>query len=321
MKRMVRMCSSAQSRMIKRTLFLSVLLGFCLSARAAMYVIPGPGNDIIGRTRLVEAKAGERLGEIGMRTGTGYYAMQAANPDIDPYKHLSEGSKVVIPNEFILPPGPRTGIVINLPEFRLYYYLPGQNIVMTFPIGIGRDGGFESGGWGTPVGMTKVIKKTAFPTWHPTQHVRDYAASQGTPIPAEFPPGPDNPLGEYAMYLGWPAILIHGTNSPAFIGTRASAGCIRMMPEAIKALFQAVPVGTTVRVINQPFKAGWRNRQLYVEAHLPLDEEQGVYNETLSSLVSIVAQETQGHEVAVSWSAVRSTAAQTTGIPQVVSLN
>lgn len=302
---------------------LVVLLSFLLSisAEAATYVMPSPGNDIVGHAQVVEARSGERLGDICVRMGIGYYAIQAANPNIDPYEYLDEGTQVIIPSEYVLPPGPRSGIVINLPEFRLYYYPAGQNIVVTYPIGIGRNGGFQSMGWGTPVGVTKVIKKVAHPTWHPTQHVRDYAASQGTPIPAEFPPGPDNPLGEYAMYLGWPAILIHGTNSPAYIGTRASAGCIRMMPAAIKELFGIVPVGTSVRVINQPFKAGWRQQQLYVEAHLPLDEEQGVYNETLSSLVSIVAQETQGHDTVVSWSAVRNTADKTTGIPQVVSLN
>ena len=296
------------------TLLLSLLLSLPLQAKT--YVIPSRNNDIVGHAILVEAHSGERLGEIGMRMGMGYYAMQAANPNIDPYEHLRSGKEVVIPSEFILPPGPRVGIVINLPEFRLYYYPPGQNIVMTYPIGIGRQGV-----WGTPMGVTSVIKKTAHPSWYPTQHVRDHAAEQGTPIPAYFPPGPDNPLGEYAMYLGWPTILIHGTNLPDFIGTRISAGCVRMMPDAIKALFEVVPVGTPVRVINQPFKAGWRNQKLYVEAHLPLDEEQGVYNETLSSLVSVVAEATQNKPTAVSWSTVRNVAAETTGIPSVVSMN
>lgn len=300
---------------MKRASLFSALYALCLLSNAATYVIPSHGGDIVGRVRTVEAESGERLGEIGMRTETGYYAIQAANPKIDPYENLSSGQDVTIPGEFILPPGPREGIVINLPEFRLYYYPPGQNVVMTFPMRIGR-----AGEWASPVGNTKVVKKVAFPTWYPTQHVRDYAASQGTPIPAVFPPGPDNPLGEYALYLSWSTYLIHGTNTPAFIGTRASAGCIGMMPAAIKQLFFAVPIGTPVRVINQPFKAGWKNNQLYLEAHLPLDEEQGVYNETLSSVVGIVAHEAQAHNVAVNWTIVRDVVAQTTGIPQVVSM-
>lgn len=300
----------------KVVLLAGILLSFFGMAKAATYVIPGQGDDIVGHTQIIGAREGERLGEIGMRMGIGYYAMQAANPKIDPYKHLSSGKQVVVPSEYILPPGPREGIVINLPEFRLYYFPPGQNIVVTFPIGIGREGV-----WGTPLGVTKVVNKKANPSWYPTQHVRDHAAEQGTPIPDYFPPGPDNPLGEYALYLGWPTILIHGTNLPDFIGTRISAGCIRMMPNAIKSLFQMVPIGTPVRVINQPFKSGWRNQRIYLEAHLPLDEEQGVYSESLSSVVRIVAQEAQEKSAAISWSAVRSVASQTLGIPQVVSLN
>lgn len=301
--------------MKKLTLYTTLLLGlfYWLPASATEYVLPSSG-DLVGHTRVVQAKSGERLGDIGMRNSMGYYEMQAANPNIDPYKFLGEGTEIVIPSQFILPPGPRQGIVINLPEFRLYYYLPGQNVVATFPIGIGREGV-----WGTPVGVTKVIRKKEAPPWNPTQHVRDYAASQGVYVRPHFEGGsPDNPLGNYAMYLGWPTILIHGTIQPDFIGTRITAACIRLMPADIKELFQMVPVGTQVRVINQPFKSGWSNGDLYVEAHLPLDEEQGVYNETLSNLVSIVTQETQAHPTMVSWSTVRDTAAQTTGIPQVV---
>jgi len=296
---------------------LSVFLGtlfVAFSVNAKTFPLPTQG-DIVGEVRTVEAHAGERLGDVGMRTGMGYYEMQAANPDVDPYDTLG-GKDIVIPSEYILPPGPRQGIVINLPEFRLYYYPEGTGTVMTFPIGIGREGV-----WGTPIGVTKIIKKKADPSWYPTQHVRDYAASQGTPIPGFFPPGPDNPLGQYAMYLGWPTILIHGTNVPNFIGTRISGGCIRMMPNAIQALFQSVPIGTTVRVINQPFKAGWSNQHLYLEAHLPLDEEQGVYNATLSSLVDVVTQNTQSRATVIDWSQVQDVAAQTTGIPTIVSLN
>lgn len=292
------------------TLF-SVLWGGL--ANAATYVLPPVGSDIIGRVEVVEARSGERLGDVGMRTETGYYAIQAANPDIHPYDRLSSGQSVIIPHEYILPPGPRVGIVINLPEFRLYYYPPGQNIVVTYPIGIGREGV-----WGTPVGVTKIINKKADPAWYPTQHVKEHAAAQGTPIPDYFPPGPDNPLGEYALYLGWPSILIHGTNLNEFIGTRISAGCIRMMNPQIKNLFSMVSIGTSVRVINQPYKAGWKNHSLYFEAHLPLDEEQGVYNETLSSAVRIIQQEAQNPPTPVNWASVRNITEQTTGIPQVI---
>jgi len=290
----------------------ALLWGMSPIGIAKTFVLPSQG-DIVGHVAVVEARAGERLGDIGMRTGTGYYAMQAANPSINPYQHLSGGTRVVIPGQFILPPGPRQGIVINLAEFRLYYYPPGQNIVVTEPIGIGREGV-----WGTPVGVTKVVDKEKDPAWRPTENVRAEAARQGTPIPDYFPPGPDNPLGNYAIRLGWPAYLIHGTNRPDFIGTRISAGCIRLMPEAIEGLYPLVPIGTTVRIMNQPFKAGWSKGRLYLEAHLPLDEEQHQYKVSLAGVVNVVSQQTQRRPVVVNWTQVRNVAQQTTGIPQII---
>ena len=108
----------------------------------------------------------------------------------------------------------RFGIVINLGEQRLYYY-PRPGEVLTYPIGVSRDG------YETPLGTTHVTRKKENPTWWPTRSARE----EDPTLDKVVPPGPDNPLGTHALYLGWPAYLIHGTNEPFGIGRRVSRGC------------------------------------------------------------------------------------------------
>jgi hypothetical protein len=158
----------------------------------------------------------------------------------------------------------RSGIVINLAALRMYYFPPRKpgelQTVVTHPIGIGRVG------WSTPLGATKVTSKRENPVWHPPASVRKEHAADGDPLPARVPAGPDNPLGKYAMNLGWPSYLIHGTNQPYGVGIRASHGCIRMYPEDIAALYDDIPVGTKVTVVNQPMLYGRRGDQIYLQS-------------------------------------------------------
>lgn len=240
-------------------LFFSVLF-MTEQALAQRFILPGASNDVIGSNKTIFARDGQTLADIGRENGVGYYEMVNANPHISPVRRLSTAWKVLIPGQFILPPGERKGIVINLAELRLYYYPEGTNIVITHPVGIGKENG-----WETPTGVTKVIKKEEDPIWRPTVRVRAEAARRGYPIPKVFPPGPDNPLGRHLLRLGWHTYLIHGTNQVQSIGGRVSAGCIRLLPDAIQELYDMVPVGTQVRVINQPFKAGWSKGRLYLK--------------------------------------------------------
>ena len=136
---------------------------------------------------------------------------------------------------------------------------------MTFPVGIGRMD------WSTPLGVTRVKIKIADPAWYPPASIRDEHTSDGNPLPDKIAPGPDNPLGQYALQLALPGYLIHGTNRPYGVGMRVSHGCVRLYPEDISRLFDAVSVGTPVRIINQPYKAGWYHGVLYFEAHPPLE--------------------------------------------------
>ncbi|STX51741.1 putative ErfK/YbiS/YcfS/YnhG family protein precursor [Legionella busanensis] len=234
-------------------------------------------SDLIGKVQYATVQAGETLSDVGIRYDIGYHEMVQANPKLDPLRPLYPQTQVIIPSQYILPPGPHQGLVINLAEFRLYYYVPGDNIVITMPVGIGREG------WKTPIGVTKIIAKERDPHWRPTANVRAEAARHGTPIPQEFPPGEGNPLGRHVLRLGWPTYLIHGTNRRDIVGSRVSAGCIRMMPEDIESLFDYVKVGTSVRVINEPVKLGYANGAIFLEAHPLLVEQQGT---NLSKLVA-----------------------------------
>jgi len=119
----------------------------------------------------------------------------------------------------------------------------------------------------TPLGETRIVRKTPNPVWRPSQDIREEHAADGNWLPAEVPAGPDNPLGKFALYLGLRGgYLIHGTNKPWGIGMRVSHGCIRMVPEDIESLYAQVAVGTPVRIIDQRYLVGWRDKVPYLQA-------------------------------------------------------
>jgi L,D-transpeptidase ErfK/SrfK len=227
-------------------------------------------DDVVGELQVTRASAEDTLSDIARRFNLGYDELVRANPGVDPWLPR-EGTAVVLPTRFVLPQAPRKGIVINLAAQRLYYFPPRQagepQTVITHPIGIGRVG------WATPLGTTKVTAKAADPWWYPPISVRREHAAEGDPLPAKVPPGPDNPLGRYKLTLGWPSYLIHGTNNPYGVGMRTSHGCIRMYPEDIAGLFDAIPVGTPVAVVNQPLVYGWQGESLYLQSFPALEDD------------------------------------------------
>ena len=195
----------------------------------------------------------EDLLEVARGDELGLIELMAANPGIDPWLP-GRNTHLLLPTMHILPVGPRKGIVINTAELRLYYY-DAEDGYFSFPLGVGRDG------YLTPVGSTKIVRKQEKPSWYLTpSEIRDHPE-----LPPVIPPGEDNPLGDYAMYLGWHSYLIHGTNTPWGIGRRTSRGCIRMYPEDIEWLFHKVPIGTQVTVVDQPVKLGWKDGELYIQ--------------------------------------------------------
>lgn len=248
-----------------RALMAGVLLLACVSAaRAAIYELPEEGSDVVGATTTVIANYEDTLIDLARTYGVGYEDIVRANPDVDVWIP-GAGTEVVLPTRYILPPGPRAGVVLNLAEYRLYYYpepKPGETpVVMTYPISIGRQD------WETPLGQARVTAKAVNPTWYPPQSVRDEHAAEGRPLARVVPPGPENPLGSRAMRLSLPGYLIHGTNRPAGVGMRVTHGCIRMFPEDIEYLFELIPIDTQVRIINEPVKIGWQGDDLLIEVH------------------------------------------------------
>lgn len=224
-----------------------------------------PDQQVVGRIHQIEAQFQDTFADLGEVYGFGQREMEAANPGIDPWLP-GEGVEITLPGKHILPDAPREGIVVNLPEYRLYFYPPDGRRVITYPVGIGREG------WSSPIGTTRVARKEANPSWYPPQSIREEYARNGEILPAVVPPGPDNPMGPYKMNLALGAYVIHGTNKNYGIGMRVSAGCFRLRNEDITRLFPLVPIGTQVRIVNQPFKLGVHEDQLWLQVHTPLDE-------------------------------------------------
>ncbi len=246
-------------------------------------------DDVVGTVQVITASKDDTLSDIARRFNLGYEEIVSANPDIDPWLP-GAGTKIVIPTRFVLPNAPRQGIVINLAAMRLFYYpkvKPGELArVITHPVGIGR---VE---WKTPEGTTRVASKKENPAWIPTPSIRKEHAENGNPLPAVVPPGPDNPMGTHVLKLAWPSYAIHGTDKPPSIGLRGSHGCLRMYPEDIVGMYNEVPVGTPVSIVNQPRLLGWRERTLYLQTYPILEDDRRNHSTLLKKSLN-TSQSTQ----------------------------
>lgn len=220
-----------------------------------------PRDDIIGAIQYYKVREEETMLDIARLHDLGFIELVAANPGVDPWLP-GVGRTVMLPKAHLLPDAPRRGIVINLPELRLYYFGDGSGPAATYPLGVGRLGRE------TPLGSTSIVAKRKDPIWVPPESIR----AERPELPLAVPPGPENPLGEYAMNLGWPSYVIHGTNKPFGIGRRVSSGCIRMYPEDVERLFEIAEIGTPVTVVDQSLKLGWSNGELYLEVHPDVTE-------------------------------------------------
>ncbi len=284
-------------------------------AHAAVYAMPAPGNDIVGEVVTVRSGSDDTLLTIGNRYGVGMHEMLEANPQLhqDQFKasqYLGRGKKVIVPTQYILPVY-RKGIVINLPELRLYYFTPDGKYVYTYPVGLGR------AAWRTPLASTTVISKEKDPIWNVPPSIHAYVLEEtGKDLPSRVMPGPENPLGPYAMHLGTSGYLIHGTIQPWSIGKYISSGCIRLHNEDVDQLYHMVTVGTQVHLINFANKAGWSNGQLYLASRVPL--ELSVPHSSLNPATVNEVLASKAHGANIDWNKVEKTLNESTGIPQVV---
>ena len=244
----------------------------------------------------------------------GFVEIRAANPYVDPWVP-GRGTDLTLPTMHLLPDSPRDGVVINLADMRLYAYVNGEEAPYHTPIGVGREG------LNTPIGTTKVVRKKEGPTWRPTARM----LKEDPELKPVYPPGPDNPLGTHALYLGWPTYAIHGTNRPFGIGRRISSGCIRLYPEAITQLFGKIPVGTKVTVVNQPIKLAWIDNKLYMEAHptleqaVAMEEKAKVPKKKLSNKeMQYLIKMAGAHQDYLRWPAIRKALKTRNGYPVVI---
>lgn len=295
--------------LVARSLSLAALCS-AGSAVALEFPLPPPGEDIVGQVQVVKAKYEDTFADLGKANDLGYLEMVAANPGVDAWLP-GEGSDVVLPTRFILPPGPREGIVINLAEYRMYYFPKGRNVVYTYPLGIGREG------WGSPVTNTVITAKTSNPAWYPPKSIREEHASEGDPLPTVVPAGPNNPLGPFKFTLGTPGFLIHGSNKKFGIGMRVSHGCFRMLNNNVLELADMAPVGTKLRIINEPYKFGVSGGKVYLEAHAPLDDhgEPSLVDKHTAVINALLKRDDLVNHLRLDWDVVREVVAAEDGLP------
>ena len=287
-------------------------------ARAATYPLPPPDEDVIGELGDDVTHEEDTLVDLARRHRLGYEELTQANPTVDRWLP-GEGTPVLLPTRYVLPDAPREGIVVNLAEFRLYYYPKapkrgGKRVVETYAVSAGRDD------WKTPEAIrTRVQQRLENPAWYPPKSIREEPARAGEPLPAVVPPGPDNPLGPLALKLAIPGgYFIHGTSKPFGIGMSVTHGCLRLYPEDMRGLFDRVPVGTPVRVVNQPYKTGWSAGVLYFEAHAP--GEPGEPRPDDSDLVKEALQRAAARRkgYVLDWDAAMAATADPRGVPMAV---
>jgi L,D-transpeptidase ErfK/SrfK len=277
---------------------LALLVCWSVAAPSATFFLPTDGSNIVGQLQVVTADSRNTLLDIARHYDLGFEEITVANPGVSIWLP-GEGTRIVVPTEFILPPPPWKGIVVNIPQRRLYYFprpkTRQQATVITFPIGIARPG------WPTPLGTTRIIGKHKDPSWFVPKSIQEEYRSQGEPdFPEYFPPGPTNPMGMLAMETGFAKIFIHGTNRPWGVGMRVSHGCLHLYPEHAADLFQQLPVGTPVRFINQPVMAGIRGDLLYLGVHEPVDEYPGNQGSLLVQAMDALAR----YDAPVDWKRV-----------------
>jgi L,D-transpeptidase ErfK/SrfK len=265
------------------------------------------GEDVIGRLAVIKLEKGDTLPDIARHFSLGINAISEANPGVDIWVPEA-GERVLLPLSFILPDAPRKGVVINLATMRLFQYRENSKslVVTTYPVGVGAEDR------PSPMGQMYVARKAVRPTWHVPASIAADHRKKGDILPAEVPPGPDNPLGEYALYLSRSGYLMHGTNKPSSIGLRATNGCIRLYPEDVKKFYGETPVKTPVLIVNQPYLLGQRNGVVYLEAHVPPEGLDAVDFDTVYAKLKKIEKDSGR---SLDWSKIKEVRSAARGIP------
>lgn len=297
---------------LKYTLALVATL-FSNQVLATAYQVPPAEKALVGDIKYTTSGFNTTIAQLQTRYDLGYNAIEDANPHINFSQGIPHGAPVKMPARHLLPSLAREGIVVNLPEMRMYYYPPGKNVVYTYPIGIGKVGKT------IPITNTSITKKVTNPQWSPPDDIREWnLETQGVVLPKIMPAGPDNPLGPYAIYMDVPTYLIHSTIFPESIGKRASFGCIRMYESDIQEFFPSIESGIPVAIINSPTKVGWQDDTLYMEAFRPLEEHNKAVDASLPGVVNMISANTADKPTLIDWQAVTYLSYIRDGIPHAI---
>lgn len=274
-----------------------------------VYPLPAAGNDIVGRVFKIKSGAGDTLDKIGETYDIGAEALRSANPHLR--NKLAEDTSVTIPAQYVLPPAQfRKGIVINIAAMRLYYFDKANNTVLTFPVAVGKQG------WDTPLGQTYVYRKEVAPTWNVPKSIRDaYFEKTGLQHPRQIGPGPENPLGDYAIFLHLNGYLIHGNNAPNTIGRSVSSGCVRMFNQDVAKLYDYVGRGTPVSLIYYPNMAGWQDGKLYLASYKVLEQPDGGDPQNKATAKQAIEGALAERAGSIDWHTVQKVMHAHTGIP------
>ena len=283
-------------------------------AWSSNYLLPRNGDNVVGNIQYKSVSANETLLDIARQYNVGYNEIVAANPGVNPWMPNTE-KRIRIPSQFILPPKPWRGVIINLPEMRLYYFPPitlfHDQRVITMPLSIGKIN------WSTPTGNFYVKEKIRHPSWTVPASIVVENGLERYGNRRIIPPLDDaNPLGEYAILLNETGYLIHGTNKPFSIGRRVSHGCLRLYPEDISLLFDYLDRKMPVRIINQPYKVGKRNNMIYVETHKLLEEDVSRHGVNITPIVRDIVRQIPGLVVPdVAWHQLDNIVSEASGLP------
>ena len=280
-----------------------LLLSLSSFTQAASYRLPDNGDTVVGAPTRLKLVYEDTLAAVAQRYGLGYREVLDANPDVDPWLP-GEGTVIELPTQYVLPSAPRDGMVINVAEYRLYFYPKDSGRVITYPVGVGRSE------FRTPVLETETVTWIENPSWTPTDASRREHAEMGDILPHVVPPGPDNPLGALAVQLKEPGYFIHGTNMPFGVGQQVSHGCIRLHNGHIETLAGMVPNGTPVYIVNEPIKIGVRYDEIYLEGHKDLYAQPDA-----EALKRVVQEKTRDSATSLDWQRVAQVLDDLTGVP------
>jgi L,D-transpeptidase ErfK/SrfK len=304
--------------LISATLILTLTLR-TVPSRASVFDLPADGSAVVGADTTITTHYQDTLLDIARKYSLGYDEIIRANPGVDMWLP-GEGTKILLPGRRILPPGRHEGVIVSLPEHRLYYF-PETNqnrkrVVITYPVSIGKLGR------NTPLGQTHVIAKVEHPSWYPPASIREEHAEAGDPLPAVVGPGPDNPLGDYKIRLGLGdgTYEIHGTNNPTAVGLAITHGCIRMYPEDVAALYPLLPIGTPVRLINDPVKVAWISGELLLEAHPSINARGENFEPDVDQFSDLLREAVRDTTIAIHWDYAREVLQKADGVIATVGL-